>query len=56
MIIRILMTAMILLAIAKYYLHDSKQISQNKPAQQIENLQTPQIEIKQRQEEHTKSN
>ena len=39
MILRLLITAMLLLGIAKYYLHDTKQVETIKPKQQIENVQ-----------------
>lgn len=39
MIIRLLVTAMLLLGITKYYLHDTKQAEVIKPKQQIENVQ-----------------
>ena len=40
MIIRLLVTAMLLLGIAKYYLHDTKQVEKIKPQQKIEHVQT----------------
>lgn len=53
MIIRLLMTAMIVLAIAKYYLHDSKQHTANKPAQQIEDIKNQLDDIQRKQKEQT---
>lgn len=54
MILRLLVTTMIVLAIAKFYLHDSKQTQQTKPAQRIEDVQKQLNEIKQKQEQQTK--
>lgn len=54
MILRLLVTTMIVLAIAKFYLHDSKQTQQIKPAQKIEDVQKQLNEIKQKQEQQTK--
>lgn len=39
MIIRLLVTLMMVLAIAKYYLHDTKQSQQTRPSQQLEDVQ-----------------
>lgn len=50
MIIRLLMTAMIVLAIAKYYLHDTKQAQQTKPAAQIEEIRNQLDDIQQKQQ------
>ena len=55
MILRLLITVMMLLGLAKYYLHDTKQPQQSKPAQKIENIQNQLDEIQRRQaEEKTK--
>jgi hypothetical protein len=51
MIIRLLMTAMIVLAIVKFYLHDSKQTQQTKPAAQVEDIRNQLDEIQSKQEE-----
>lgn len=51
MIIRLLMTAMIVLAIAKYYLHDTKQTQQTKPAAQIEEIRNQLDDIQKKQQE-----
>jgi len=50
MIIRLLITAMILLAIAKFYLHDTKQAGQTKPAAQVEDIKQQLDLIQQKQE------
>jgi len=39
MILKLLITAMLLLGIAKHYFHDSKQAEVIKPKQQIQNVQ-----------------
>lgn len=39
MIIRLLVTLMMVLAIAKYYLHDTKLSQQTRPSQQLEDVQ-----------------
>lgn len=51
MIIRLLVTAMMLLAIAKFYLHDSKQNEHTAPAAQIEDIQSQLDEIQLKQAE-----
>jgi hypothetical protein len=45
------MTAMIVLAIVKFYLHDSKQTQQTKPAAQVEDIRNQLDEIQSKQEE-----
>ena len=51
MILRLLITAMMLLAVAKFYLHDTKQAEQVKPAAQIEDVQNQLDEIQRKQAE-----
>jgi hypothetical protein len=48
------MTAMIVLAIAKYYLHDTKQAQQTKPTAQIEEIRNQLDEIQQKQQAQKK--
>ena len=55
MIIRLLVTAMMLLAIAKFYLHDSKQNEQVRPAAHIEDIQNQLDEIQLKQTEQKQS-
>lgn len=50
MILRLLIVAMMLLAIAKYYLHDSKPAQQTRPTQQVEDIQNQLDDIQRQQE------
>ncbi|GAA6133250.1 hypothetical protein NBRC116188_00390 [Oceaniserpentilla sp. 4NH20-0058] len=50
MLLRLLITAMMLLAIAKFYLHDNQQAEKVKPAQQLEDVKTQLKDIKNEQE------
>lgn len=50
MILRLLIVAMMLLAIAKYYLHDTQPAQQTRPAQQIEDIQNQLNDIQRQQE------
>lgn len=54
MILRLLITAMMLLAVAKYYLHDTKQAENTRPSVQIEELQNQLNDIQLKQAEQKK--
>ncbi|NVK36290.1 MAG: hypothetical protein HWE18_00070 [Gammaproteobacteria bacterium] len=54
MILRLLIVAMMLLAIAKYYLHDSKSAQQTRPQQQVEAIKNQLDDIQRQQEERRK--
>jgi len=51
MILRLLIVAMMILAIAKYYLHDSKHENQTKPEAAIQDVQQQLQEIEEKQKE-----
>ena len=54
MILRLLITAMMLLAVAKFYLHDTKQAKQTPPSAQIEDIQNQLNDIQLKQAEQKK--
>ena len=54
MILRLLITVMMLLAVAKYYLHDTKQTEQTRPSAQVEEFQNQLNDIRLKQAEQKK--
>lgn len=54
MILRLLITAMMLLAVTKFYLHDTKQAEQTPPSAQIEDIQNQLNDIQLKQAEQKK--
>ena len=54
MILRLLITAMMLLAVAKYYLHDTKQTEKTRPNAQIDQIHDQLNDIQAKQAEQKK--